>query len=93
MKVYRIYTEDVNREEIKALADETLPAYTLFNGEGRWRGVSENSIMLEYIDFGELFLSEKDTESVIKGLARSIKTANKQQAVLVTIEDERAEMV
>ena len=93
MKVYRIYTEDINRETIETLADEMLPEYTIYNAVGKWDHVKENSLILEYIDFGSFVSSEHDMATIIWNVATAIKKLNNQQVVLTTVQDIQATLV
>jgi hypothetical protein len=72
--VYRIYTEDVNSDGIEAILDGAFKGYTIFRGEGRWKGKKENSIVIEI---------EGTTRKRVLAVAKKIKAANKQEAVLV----------
>lgn len=94
MKLYRIYTEDKNRAAIKAACDVALPGYTIISAIGLWHGVEESSLIIEYIDFGDLLLGhQRDIQEVIDTLALDIKAVNNQEAVLVTVQDVQARML
>ena len=94
MKLYRICTEDKNREAIKAACDVALPGYTIISAIGLWRGVEKSSLVIEYIDFGDLLLGhQRDVQEVIDTLALDIKVVNNQEAVLATVQDVQAKMV
>jgi hypothetical protein len=70
----RILTEDINRENIHAaLASASIDAYTLIPCEGSWKGVREKSLIIE-LDGVTRFQAE---------CTERIRTANKQEAVLV----------
>jgi len=71
----RILTEDINRSNIHgALASASVDAYTLIPCEGSWKGVREKSLIIEL-----------DGISRFRAIciARRIKDANKQEAVLI----------
>lgn len=73
--MYRIYTEDVNREAIQALADSFFDGYTLVPTIGVWAGTHEASLIIEIAG---------DAKEPVHELAHEIKDLNHQQAVLVT---------
>jgi len=75
-KVYRIYTENVNREDIIRIVGEHFEGFTLLNGVGYWQGTPEQSLVIEIIG------TEKDSANV-ELVAYKIKKNNHQQAVLV----------
>lgn len=81
MKVYRLYTENKNRDWIEGLADRHLTSYTLYVASGRFEGKSEPSIIIEVI-------SDSDAMPVVmKALAARIKYLNEQQEVWITSHD------
>jgi hypothetical protein len=75
--VFRIYTEDVNREAIAQLCADKLPAFTLIPARGIWQGTQENSLIIEVI-------GTPSDRIAVEYAAKAIKHANKQDAVLVT---------
>lgn len=75
--VFRIYTEDVNRDAIAQICSDKLPAFTLIPARGIWQGTQEHSLIIEVI--GKL-----SDRLAVEYTARAIKRANKQDAVLVT---------
>lgn len=75
--MFRIYTEDTNRDVILGILDSRFPAYTLLGAEGAWKGQRERSLVIE--------IANADRAQVTAA-AQEIKTANKQQAVMVTYE-------
>jgi hypothetical protein len=82
---FRIYTEDVNRENVK-LACKVLDSYTVIATDGHWNGLAENSLIIEVIDSPALL-------PVICYIARTIKYLNKQTAVLLTHHSIESELV
>lgn len=72
--VYRIYTEDVNRNGVEAILDGAFKGYTIIRGEGRWRGKKENSIVIEI---------DGATRNRVLAVVKKIKATNNQEAVLV----------
>lgn len=82
---FLIYTEDVNRAKVQDLINQHFDAATLHVGsQGIWRGITENSLIIEVIGAAEHTVQE---------LARRIKEVNKQEAVLITREEIQAELV
>jgi len=75
-KIYRIYTENVNRDDIVKIAGEYFQGFTLLDGVGFWQGTPEQSLIIEIIG------TEKDAANV-ELVAYKIKKNNCQQAVLV----------
>lgn len=79
---YRIYTEHKNFEELVKLVQLRLTSATLFPAlTGVWNGDIESVLVIEYLGRA----TEKDVKQVY-GLARAIKEANGQEAILVTKE-------
>jgi hypothetical protein len=73
-KVYRIYTEDKNREVIERLTSARFEGFTILSSVGHWQGTKENSLVIEILT---------DRRGLVYDLATEIKQANKQDAVLV----------
>ena len=79
MKVYRIYTEDTPdyRDNVRTiLANAGIDGYTLYSGQGVWKGETESCLVIEII--------RKDIKS-FAAMVRQIKLVNAQAAVLYTI--------
>jgi hypothetical protein len=77
--LFRLYTEGGPRREhaVRELVGAQFDGFTILQAEGSWKGVRENSIIVEIIG------TEVDwirVESVAKG----IKEANAQESVLIT---------
>ena len=81
----RLYTEDVNRDNILAVLDKYEDAYTIFAAIGAYHGVRENSLVIELAR--NISLAEAET------IAEEIATVNKQESVLVTRGDNFSEFV
>ena len=77
MILYRIYTEDKNREKIEQYASEFLEGFTILTGVGHWRGRPEQCLIIEVLG------SEANRDNVLR-IASRIKTRNKQDSVAVT---------
>lgn len=72
--MYRILTEDVNREIILTLLDDSFDGYTVTESIGAWKGTREKSLAIDII--GATFA---DVESVAQG----IRELNNQESVLI----------
>ena len=75
--IYRIYTEDKNRETIKAIMAEHFDGYSLIPCDGVWKGTSEPGLIVEVLT------DHKGANGIMNRLARKIKAANQQESVLV----------
>jgi hypothetical protein len=84
--LYRIYTEDVNRNEILEIVSKYFDAFTFIMARGAWKGKHESSLIIEII-------SNPLQSPLIRDVARAIKIANRQQAVLVTKSAIESELV
>jgi len=71
--LYRILTEDKNREQVLKLVARYLLGATVMQGRGLWREQWENSLIIE---------TDADYEAAVR-LAIGIKTLNRQDAVLI----------
>jgi hypothetical protein len=75
--LFRIYTEDINRDAVLAITGQTFDAFTCIPSNGVWQGTSEASLILE--------IAGKDSDAIaVRGLAQHIKAMNHQDAVLIT---------
>jgi hypothetical protein len=72
--MYRIVTEGKNVEGIKAALVGFDLDFTLFRGIGSWRGREEQSVAVEL---------DRISRSTAEMVARTIKTMNDQEAVLL----------
>lgn len=79
--LYRIQTEDINRENIIAIVSQYFDGFTIIPAIGYYRGKPENSITIEIVCI--------HPSSDIEKIAFEIKIANKQECVLIsTIESD-----
>lgn len=74
--LYRIFTEDINRNTIENIVNSFFDGYTLVNSTGYWKGEKEKSLAIEII-------GEKEDIQKIHSIARNIKIQNQQECVLV----------
>ncbi len=77
--VYRIYTERRNLPELQAMVTGMFDGYTLIWSTGVWRGLREQSVIIEIVTEG----TAADRAKVYE-LADVIRVAFQQTAVLVT---------
>ena len=78
--LYRICTEDVNRENTRKIIGRYFDGFTLLSGEGVWRGSQENALVIEILGDGE-----PGERAVISALCEDIKAENQQEAVLLQV--------
>ena len=83
--LYRIYTEDKNRQIVEQILDENFPGYTIIQADGRWKGQSEKSLIIEVITSNDFDFSQR-----IKDVAAKIVKANSQESCYITstVQDE-----
>lgn len=77
MILYRIYTEDVNRDRIEQICLKELTGFTITTGTGHWNGHREKCVVID-------ILGQEQDRDAVQRVASSIKTANKQESVIVT---------
>jgi len=87
MKLYRICTENVNRDKVEAIVSSYVEGFTILDAIGYWNGNREASLIVEIA--GE----EKYLHYLIQTIALHIKQANKQEAVMVQSFDGESEMI
>ena len=86
MLIYRIYTEDLNREKIEQNVSDFFDGFTVYSAIGFWKTKKEKSLIIEILG------KESDKRNVF-WLADLIKESNKQESVLVTTEIIAADFV
>jgi hypothetical protein len=74
MTVYRMYTEDVNRNRIISVLNNHFDGYTIIPTIGAWRGQLEDSLLIEVFN---------TTKDVVLDAATEIARVNNQEAVAV----------
>ena len=72
--MYRILTEDKNRETIHEILKAHVKGYTITEGTGSWQGVEEKCLAIDLIGY---------TLFTAKAIAHEIKSRNEQESVLV----------
>lgn len=82
--LYRIQTEDINRDSIIAIVAQNFGGFTVIPAVGYYRGMRENSIIVEII-------ANADDYAKIRDIADNIRKQNKQECVLITQSQSRFE--
>lgn len=77
--LYRIYTEDVNREGIIKFVSTYFTGFTVLEATGVWEGKTERSIVIEIVSHDMV-----GGFGVLRRIAEFIKEVNGQDAVLIT---------
>jgi hypothetical protein len=72
--MYRILTEEKNVEQVKATLTGLGLDFTLYRARGTWNGREENSLAIEL---------DNISRNLAESTARTIKSMNKQEAVLL----------
>ena len=73
---FRIYTENKNLHRVEKIISKYFQGFTVYKATGHWRLQQENSLIIEIL--GESSIIDK-----VNRLAKEIKKANKQEAVLI----------
>jgi hypothetical protein len=72
--MYRILTEDKNRETILSILDAHVYGYTVSPVMGAWRGQREASLAIDLV---------ATSKATVVSIATHIKAANEQESVLI----------
>jgi hypothetical protein len=90
MKVYRLYTENIQRTrwEIMDLVSHEFSGFTVLDVVGYWKGVAERAIVIEIIAEGG-----DRTRGTIMALAKRIREINDQECVMMTVQDVEMELI
>lgn len=72
--LYRLFTENVNKEWICQCISRHFPGFTLLEGIGYWEGQGERSLCIEIVT--------EDADKV-RIISHAIKEHNKQDSILV----------
>lgn len=74
MKIHQVFTENLELETLKKLADKVADGWSIGKTEGSWKGAREDSVYFEF--WGAKY-------SKVLWFARTIKHLNAQQAVAI----------
>ena len=74
--LYRIITENINRQGIIQLTAEYTDGFTIIEAAGFWKGKPEKTLIIEIVGIGC---------STANKIARGIKTLNNQESVLIQL--------
>jgi hypothetical protein len=72
--VYRIYTEDADRDRLVELVSRQFESFTLHQTTGYYKGKPENSLVIEIV---------QAEDSTVQATARAIRAISDQKTVLV----------
>ena len=72
--LYRILTENKNLDRVEKILRKDFEGFTILKAEGHWKLQKENTLVIE--------IETTDLEKINK-VARDIKVANHQEAVMV----------
>lgn len=86
MKTYRLYTEDINRKGIVDRVSKYFPGFNIREAEGYYKGQGEKAIVIELV-------AMSSQAHVVRFLGKVIAQMNRQECVLVTSQDCKAEFV
>lgn len=85
MTVYRIYTEDINREDTIKLVSKWFDGFTVYQAMGYWQGKAESSLIFEVIACQENFTSPVYDYAIrVQTVCKLIAEQNKQADVMVS---------
>ena len=74
--LFRVWTEDMNREGIESIVGKEFDGFSLVNAKGYWKGIGESSLVIEV----ETSQSELPR---IRSIAEQIKLTNSQESVMI----------
>ena len=74
--LYRIHTEDKNREDVERIVGARFSGFTILTGTGYWQSTSEPTLVIEIV-------APEDRGPEVYDAAEEILRHNEQQAVLV----------
>ena len=83
-RLFRLYTENVNRDRLEEECSDLFTSFTLLEGTGYFKGKEEACLIVEVLTPAEKSL---DIARHMVSLAHSIKHFNNQQEVLLLSHD------
>jgi hypothetical protein len=88
MKLYRIYTENKQRQMIEQEVRHYFNAFTMYEAKGFWKGTREKTLVIEITS------SKNNSElKLIDCLCKAIKTLNNQECVLFTVQEVKVQFI
>jgi len=89
MKLYRLFTQNVNKQWICELVSQYFDSFTVFETTGYWKGCQEQSLCIEIMtDSYDISVPGK-----IKVLSQAICLGNEQESVLIQELDVKHESI
>lgn len=85
--LYRILTENKEREWIERRASQKFSAYTIYEVVGYWSGKAESTLIIEIDSLDEV------VDIQVRQLATDIKFKNEQEAILIQRIESRSSLV
>lgn len=80
MVLYRIHTEDKNREAIVDTCADMFQNFSIYTGTGYWKGEEEPGLVIERLAEDTFY-----NRATMETLAESIKHLNNQEEVWLTV--------
>lgn len=79
-KLYRIFTEDKNRSQIKEIVSIYFSGFSIIPVNGYYEGKKEKSICIEIVSYEPYGVAHS-----IEDICKRIKNGNKQDCVLLEV--------
>jgi len=86
-KQIKLYTEDINRDDVLDITRQYFENFTINKGVGYWKGGKENSLIITIISGAGQDIKQAEA------LAKDIKVINDQEAVLLVVEDVKSSLI
>ena len=84
--IYRLYTEDLQRQKIYNTVSKYFLGFNVRTLQGYYKGTQEQALVIELV-------STASMSHVVRFLAKVIGQMNKQECVMVTAQSIKAELV
>ena len=89
MKLYRLFTQNVNKQWICELVSQYFNGFTVFEATGYWKGCQEQSLCIEIMTDSY----DISAPSKINALSQAICLGNEQESVLIQELDVKHESI
>lgn len=86
--LYRLFTQNLNYEQVRGLVTAIVDGATLIKAEGIWQGESEHSLIIEIDDY-----YDGVTDTKIDQLCYAIKKLNQQDKIFMQIIESESKLV